>query len=231
MANPVNGTDIVLYKHDSVLNVDIPFAAAKSAVFQMQSDMKEVTSQTSAWYREFRPDTGSWSMSCEGLIKIQDYNYIYLSALQASRESILVKFVIDNAVEGLVIYSGYAYLSSFSINGPFNDAATYSVQLQGTGAWTQIGTSIVPSGILVQGGNVLRYEYTVSSESTTFTIAALIGASEILEIDRGSAVVSKIIYSGAPTGNAIKVNLSGVTFQTANDQPWLAGEEIVILYK
>lgn len=231
MSHPVNGTDVVLYKHDDALNVDYAFAAAKSCTFQIQADMKEVTSQTSAWYREFKADTANWSMSCEGLIKLQDYNYLYLTDLQKSRESILVKFVVDNGADGLVIYSGRAYIASITMTGPFNDAATYSVQLQGTGPYSQVGTSVTPAGILVQGGNVLRKEYTVPSESTSITIATILGASEILEIDRGSAAVTQILYAGSPVGNQIKVTLSGVTFQTSADQPFLAGEELVIIYK
>ena len=94
MAHPVSGTDVVLYRHDPDLNVDVPFAAAKSCTMQIQTEMKEVTNQNSAFYRQFRPDISSWVMSCEGLIKMQDYNYLFLTTLQNSRESIEVRFVI-----------------------------------------------------------------------------------------------------------------------------------------
>ena len=81
----------------------------------------------------FKNDIASWTISCDGLITLENYGYLYLLNLQQSRASIQVKFVVDNGTLGLVIISGTCNLTSLQINGPWKDVATYAVSLQGTG--------------------------------------------------------------------------------------------------
>ena len=76
--NPVLGTNMVLYYHDTVTNTDIPFACSTSCAFDVQVDQKEVTSQTSAWYREYKNDTATWTVNCDGLVTLNGYGYLFL---------------------------------------------------------------------------------------------------------------------------------------------------------
>jgi predicted secreted protein len=216
MAENVIGKNIMLYKYDAETETDIPFACSTNCSFNVTVDQKEVTSQSSAWYREYRNDIASWNITCDGLVTLDNYGYLFLLELQQSRESIIVKFVIDNGVDGLVIISGTCNMTSLTINGPYKDIATYSVSLQGSGAYGTSGTSITPSGTVIVGGSVYSKGYTATGGETTITWSDMVGKT-CLYVSRGGIDVQNIIVSGTPVDEEVKWNsLTGVlTFSRA----------------
>lgn len=205
MADKVQGKNIMLYKYDAETETDIPFACSTNATFSVNVDQKEVTSQSSAWYREYRNDIASWQVTCDGLVTLDNYGYLFLLQQQQSRETILVKFVIDNGVDGLVIISGNCNLTSLSINGPYKDIATYSVTLQGTGAYGTSGTSISPSGVVIVGGSVYSKGYTAAGGETTITWSDMIGKT-CLYVSRGGIDVQTILTIGSPIDEEVMWN-------------------------
>lgn len=210
MADKVEGKNIMLYYHEAPSEAypdgrDIPFACSTNCVFNVTVDQKEVTSQTSAWYKEYKIDMASWTISCDGLVTLNGYGYLNFLNIQKNRTPISIKFVIDNGVDGLVIISGTCNLSSFQLSGPFKDIATYSVSLQGTGAYGTSGTSLNPSGtVIVAGGVVTDKQYTAAGAETTITWTDMIGKS-CLYVSRGGVDVRDIVGSGA-TGEQVAWN-------------------------
>ena len=203
--NNVAGKNIMLYYHNPITNTDIPFACSTNCTFSVQVGQKEVTSQTSAWYKEFKNDIASWTISCDGLITLENYGYLYLLNLQQSRASIQVKFVIDNGTLGLVIISGTCNLTSLQINGPWKDVATYAVSLQGTGAYGTTGTSVTPGGtVIVAGGVVSDKQYTAAGGETTITWTDMIGKT-CLYVSRGGIDVRDILIT-TPSGEQVQWN-------------------------
>ena len=208
--NIINGNNIVLYYHEPPSETypsgrDIPFACSTSCAFSVNVDQKEVTSQTSAWYREYKNDIATWNVTCDGLITLDNYGYLFLLNQQQNRTTIQIKFVIDNNVDGLVIISGNCNLTSLQINAPYKDAGTYSVSLQGTGAYGTSGTSINPSGtIIVAGGVVNDKQYVASGGETTITWTDMISKT-CLYVSRGGVDVREIVASGA-TGEQVAWN-------------------------
>lgn len=218
----VIGKNIMLYKYDAETETDIPFACSTNATFNVQVDQKEVTSQSSAWYREFKNDIASWTITCDGLVTLNGYGYLFLLEQQQAREQILVKFVIDNGVDGLVIISGNCNLTNLSINAPYKEVGTYSVSLQGSGAYGTSGTSIDPSGVVIVGGNPVKTKgYTAAGGESTITWTDTIGYS-CLYVSRGGIDVQGIITSGSPVDEEVKfVSATGVlTFS----RPLVSGE-------
>ena len=205
--NNVAGKNIMLYYHNPITNTDIPFACSTNCTFSVQVGQKEVTSQTSAWYKEFKNDIASWTISCDGLITLENYGYLYLLNLQQSRASIQVKFVVDNGTLGLVIISGTCNLTSLQINGPWKDVATYAVSLQGTGAYGTTGTSVTPGGtVIVAGGVVSDKQYTAAGGETTITWTDMIGKT-CLYVSRGGVDVRDILTT-TPSGEQVQWNTS-----------------------
>ena len=205
--NNVAGKNIMLYYHNPITNTDIPFACSTNCTFSVQVGQKEVTSQTSAWYKEFKNDIASWTISCDGLITLENYGYLYLLNLQQSRASIQVKFVVDNGTLGLVIISGTCNLTSLQINGPWKDVATYAVSLQGTGAYGTTGTSVTPGGtVIVAGGVVSDKQYTAAGGETTITWTDMIGKT-CLYVSRGGIDVRDILTT-TPSGEQVQWNTS-----------------------
>lgn len=88
----VSARDITFYtqgtnvsKVTTTIPTDIPFACSTNCSFSVSVDQKEVTSQTSAWYREFKNDIANWSVNCDGLITLENYGYLYLLQTQQNR--------------------------------------------------------------------------------------------------------------------------------------------------
>jgi len=210
MANNIQGKNIMLYYHEAPSEEypegrDIPFACSTNCTFNVQVGQKEVTSQSSAWYSEYRIDVASWSISCDGLVTLNGYGYLNFLNIQQNRTPIQIKFVIDNGADGLVIISGTCNLSNFQMNAPFKDIATYSVSLQGTGAYGTTGTSVNPSGtVIVAGGVVTDKQYTAAGAETTITWSDMIGKT-CLYVSRGGVDVRDIVASGA-TGEQVAWN-------------------------
>jgi len=204
MADKVQGKNIMLYYHDTETDTDIPFACSTNCTFNVQVDQREVTSQTSAWYKEYKNDIASWNISCDGIVTLDNYGYLFLLQQQQDRTTILVKFVIDNGIDGLVIISGNCNLTNLQINGPFKDIATYSCSLQGTGAYGTSGTSITPGGVVIVGGSVYDKQYVAAGAETTITWTDMIGKT-CLYVSRGGVDVREIVASGA-TGEQVAWN-------------------------
>lgn len=204
-------------KVTTTIPTDIPFACSTNCSFSVNVDQKEVTSQTSAWYREFKNDIASWSVNCDGLITLANYGYLYLLQTQQNRTQIAIKFAIDNGVDGLVIIAGNCNLTSLQINAPYKDIGTYSVGLQGSGAYTTSGTSINQNGvIIVANGQVYMKSATAAGGETTISWTDMIGKT-CLGFTRGGVEVREILTSGTPTNDQIKfTSASGlVTFGRA----------------
>lgn len=220
MADKVNGKNIMLYYYEAPSETypegrDIPFACSTNCTFNVQVGQKEVTSQTSAWYREYKIDVASWTINCDGVVTLNGYNYLNFLDIQKNRTPINIKFVIDNGTDGLVIIGGTTNLVNFQINGPWKDIATYSVSLQGTGEYSTSGTNINPSGTIIANGSVYNKQYVAAGGETTITWSDMIGKT-CLYVSRGGVDVREIV-STTPTGEQVRWNsLTGVlTFARA----------------
>jgi predicted secreted protein len=200
----------------TTIPLNIPFACSTNATFSVTVDQKEVTSQTSAWYREFKNDIANWSLSCDGLITLSGYGYNQMLQIQQLRQTIGVDFVIDNGVNGLSVITGNVNMTSLQINAPYKDVGTYSVSLQGTGAYGLTGTAAASGAVVIRGGSVSTKGYTAAGGETTLTYTDLIGKAA-LYVSRGGIDVQDILSTGTPVNEQVKwVESSGIlTFSRA----------------
>ena len=208
----IGARDVTFYTQGSnvaqlttTLPVDIPFACSTNCTFNVQSGQKEVTSQTSAWYKEYKLDVALWTISCDGLVGINGFNYTNMLSLQQSRTPINVDFAIDNGSNGFTVISGKCNISNLQINAPFKDIATYSVSLQGTGAYVLSGTQPSTGAIIVRGGTVYNQEYVAAGAETTVYFPAVIGRSCVY-VSRGGIDVRQIITAGSPSSEQVLWN-------------------------
>lgn len=227
----VIGNNVMLYWHrtDVEPEVDVAFACSTSCTFDVSVDQKEVTSQSSAWFREYKNDVATWNVTCDGLITLSGFSYLFMLEKQLSRTPIEIKFVVDNGADGLTIINGICNISSLAINAPQKDVATYNVSLQGTGAYNTTGTEVDPSGVIIVGANPVKTKgYRASGGETSITFADTIGYS-CLYVSRGGVDAQNISATGTPTGDDVRfVSATGVlTF----GRPLAAGEYIRGLFQ
>jgi predicted secreted protein len=215
----VIGNNVMLYWHRTDVDpeVDVAFACSTTCTFNVSVDQKEVTSQTSAWFREYKNDVATWNVTCDGLITLTGFSYLFMLDKQLAREPIEIKFVVDNGIDGLVVISGICNISSLAINAPQKDVATYNVSLQGSGAYNTTGTSVSPEGIIIVGANPVKTKgYTAAGGETSITWTDTIGYN-CLYVSRGGIDVQGIITTGTPVDEEVKfVSSTGVlTFSRA----------------
>jgi predicted secreted protein len=227
----VIGNNVMLYWHRTDVDpeVDVAFACSTNCTFNVNVEQKEVTSQTSAWFRQYKNDIATWSVTCDGLITLSGFSYLFMLDKQLSREPIEIKFVVDNGVDGLTIINGICNITSLSINAPYKDVATYNISLQGTGAYNTTGTEVDPSGVIIVGANPVKTKgYTASGGETSITFADTIGYA-CLYVSRGGVDAQNILTTGTPTGDDVKfISATGVlTF----GRPLAAGEYIRGLFQ
>jgi predicted secreted protein len=232
MATIVNGRSINVYQYDSGTGLSTPFAYMNSATLSLESSVKEVTSASSAFYKQFKPDQISWNISGGGFIILNNqYNYFYLASCIANRTAFSVQFVVDNGgLLGLSIFSGSVILTSYQIQASDDNLATYSVQLQGTGAYSTSGTVITPGGQTIISGTTMQvFQKVASGGETSLTFTGANGLT-CLYASRGGVDAQPLAYSGSPANpnGMVWTTSSGViTLPTAN--PALAGEYFLIL--
>jgi predicted secreted protein len=227
----VIGNNVMLYWHRTDVDpeVDVAFACSTTCTFNVSVDQKEVTSQSSAWFREYKNDVATWNVTCDGLITLTGFSYLFMLDKQLTREPIEIKFVVDNGVDGLTIIQGICNISSLAINAPQKDVATYNISLQGSGAYNITGTEVDPEGVIIVGANNVKTKgYTATGGETTVTFADTIGYA-CLYVSRGGIDAQNILTSGTPTGDNVKfISSTGVlTFGRALE----AGEYIRGLFQ
>ena len=199
-----------------------PMGASTNCSFEATTEQVEVTSQTSAWFREFKSDVTSWTVNCDGFIALSGYSYLALMQKQLNRSPIDVRFSIDNdnadgsGTYGYSIVNGTANITSISLSGPVEGASTYSLSLQGTGAYSITGTQVIDGGSTISTSSVNSFSYTAAGGETSITFIGAVGAT-CISVTRGGVEVRTINTSGTPTGEDVTFNsATGVlTFATA----------------
>jgi predicted secreted protein len=186
-----------------------PMGASTSCTFESSTEQVEVTSQTSAWFREFKNDVTSWSVNCDGFVALSGYSYLALMQKQLDRASIDVKFSIDNDnadgsdTYGYSVISGTTNITSLSLSAPVEGASTYSLSLQGTGAYSISGTQVIDGGLVIAtGGVTLMKQYGAAGGENSITWTDTIGKT-CLYVSRGGIDVREIYTSGVPVDDQI----------------------------
>ena len=125
----VNGTDLVLYVLDGVTNK--AFGHSRSFTLNLEANPIDATSRSSAGWSEFIMGSRSFTLDFDGLVDYSDdINVEWLEQAVENKTKFLVKFTTNLA--GTLVYNGYVYISSLTIDSPMEDVVTYSGTLQGT---------------------------------------------------------------------------------------------------
>jgi len=225
---PVTGQKLNIYRYNSIAMTDTLIACARNCTFSVNVNEVETTGVASAWFKESRPDVASWSISCDGLVVLDDYSYLFMLNSQLAREIVSFKFVIDNGTTGgLVIVSGLVWLQSISLQGNNKDVSTYQVNYQGTGSYSLAGTTITPTGVVISGTTTQVLQYTAGGGETSIVIPGGAGKT-MLYGSRGGTSFETIVYTGTPSTGA-KWTISSGTLEVDAGVPFFTGEKIIIL--
>jgi predicted secreted protein len=199
-----------------------PFGASTNCTFSTSVDQNEITTYASNSYKEYIGSQINWEVSVDGLIALSGYSYLSLLSKLQNKQSIEVRFSIDNDnadgtdTYGYSVIAGTCNIVSLDINGPMENASSYSANLQGTGAYSITGTQVIDGGSTISTSSVNSFSYTAAGGETSVTFAGAIGAT-CISVTRGGVEVRTIATSGVPTDENVSFNsATGVlTFATA----------------
>ena len=126
------GVDILLYANTGTdaSPVYTVVGGQKGATLTEELDTVEMTSKLSPGaYKEYEPGQAGWSIKCDGLYIKDDVAYLKLQ--QAIRSKLKLKVQVWES--STAFFTGTVIVTSKELDAPFDDAATYSLELQGTG--------------------------------------------------------------------------------------------------
>jgi len=230
MASKVSGKNIMLYKYDSESATDIPIACSRSCTFEGSTSFKDVTNYQSNNYTQSKPDLNSWTVNADGFVILENYSYLLLLQDWDLQTELLIKFVVDNDVDGFAIVNGSAYISNVSILGNFNEYGTYSISLQGTGQVSFSGTQPDPSGVIIVNGEPLyRFQYTAVGGETTISVPAAIGKT-LFVASSGTSSIDDILTSGTPSFGQVKWDTVAAVITLGGDAP-LPGQKFSFVFQ
>lgn len=110
-------------------------AGQRGATLNRSGDTIDVSNKVTGDWKEFIAGAKEWSVDCDGIVMKDDTSFTDLEAKFNAGDVIDVQFSNDGKDWG---YEGKAIIVDFPIDTPYDDAVTYTVSLQGTGALTPV---------------------------------------------------------------------------------------------
>ena len=121
------GLDIIISIGENVLG------GQRGATLNRSSEVIDITNKVSGGWTENLTSVKSWSVDCDGIFVVND------TALDAIETAFLNSQVVDVKIADETWgYTGKAVITDFPIEAAYDDAATYSLTLEGTGALAKI---------------------------------------------------------------------------------------------
>jgi len=240
----IGARDVTLYTqgvNDSwaitTFNYYSAIGASTGCNFNVNVSQKEVTSATSAWFREFKNDISEWNVTCDGFIAIKGYTYLNLMQYQLSRTPINIKFSIDNDngdgtnTYGYSVFNGTANISSISLSAPNENTSTYNLSLQGSGPYSISGTQAPTNGgSTITISSVKMLTYTAAGGETSINFADALGYT-CISVTRGGIEVRTINSTGTPTGEDVTFNSNTGVLTFASGRALEADEFVRAIFK
>ena len=136
-----NGTDLVLTLSSTSGGSEFKTLHATSCSISMNVDTIDVSTKDSAGFRALIGGQKSFSLSADGLMDFAgvaaDTEPDELFTQMMNRTAVTFVFGLASPASGDYTYSGSGFITSLELSGGMEDAPTYSVSIEGTGALTQ----------------------------------------------------------------------------------------------
>lgn len=221
----VKGENVVLeFYNDGAWKT---YACARSISLTTVTELIETTVTGAGKFKYFLPTVNSFTGQCDGVVSLNDSSVLNLYQLRQYQLGHVLQRArfTRTAMNGTSVYVDTVdfYITSVQDVSPFDNVATFTVELQGSGVLDQ--TIINPPVIITK---VKRLEYTGTGGETGFTNALLIN-KDILAVHKDGIGNSKIITVGTPASKEVKYTTGTGAFEWA--VTFEAGEEAYVLYQ
>ena len=211
MGNLVKGRNVTVFKFVPGPNTWVPYACARSCSFSLDTDSIETSITGAGAFRTFLPRANSFTGSLEGITQLEMANRLSIAdlmALQIAHTIMLLRFEDINDDGDAFIKEAMFFITNTTQTASFDNVATFSVALQGTGGLTLIYTPTV-----IRTGIMYRQEFTLVAGETEVTVPEVDGVTieNIIGIGLDMADYPIIISAGTPIGTEVKYESAGAT--------------------
>ncbi|MFD0825855.1 phage tail tube protein [Neobacillus sp. M.A.Huq-85] len=132
----MRGIDVIIQVEGDTPGTFITIAGQQGAKFTEEIDTFETTSKSSDGWKEYDYAFSGWKISCDGAYVLGDAAYAKLKNAMRTKTKVKAKWS-ETGSKGDV-ETGDALVTSRELDGPYDDAVTYSFELLGTGAPTTV---------------------------------------------------------------------------------------------
>lgn len=217
-SNFVLGKNVTVFKFDESITAWVPYACARSCNFTLDIDTIETSISGSGKFRTYLPVSNAFTGDTEGLTQLGKANHLSVADLMqlALNHTIMLMRFEDIAENGdAFIKEAYFFITNVTQTASFDNVATFSVTLQGTGELTLV---YEPTPIIQ--GVMYRQEFILPAGETEVTIPQVNGVSieNIIGVGLDGYDYPNIIGSGTPIGSEVKYISAGakLTFPYAD---------------
>ena len=136
-----NGTDLILKVSPSFGGTEQKLMHSQNVSISMNVDTIDISTKDSSGFRDLLGGQKSFSLSADGLMDFNstgtDTEVDELFDQMFNRTAVTFTFTLDVTATGDYTYTGSGFITSLEISGGTEDAPTYSVSIEGSGALTQ----------------------------------------------------------------------------------------------
>jgi TP901-1 family phage major tail protein len=136
-----NGTDLILKVSPSSGGTEAKLMHSQNVSISMNVDTIDISTKDSSGFRDLLGGQKSFSLSADGLMDFAgvagDTEVDELFDQMFNRTAVTFTFGLSSPATGDYTYTGSGFLTSLEVSGGTEDAPTYSVSIEGTGALTQ----------------------------------------------------------------------------------------------
>jgi predicted secreted protein len=123
---------------------------ARTMGLNIVSDDYETTSVGSGDWRSFLVNKHQFTLSLSGVIYLgEDFTIKQITDFQDAKLPIDFEFILEDIAANLLKYSGKVNIMNTDMNGSYNDAGLFNIEMKGTGGLTVTG-GLVTGGIFTQ---------------------------------------------------------------------------------
>lgn len=139
----VQGKNVVLL--EDVSGTWTPYGCARSVSINISTDFIETSVSGTGLNATFLPTKNSFTISMDGVVAIAETGKLSIADLRAKQLAHTILSLRYQRTDDAVTPHTYseecqAFISSSSDTGSFEDMDTFSIEMRGTGAITQIST-------------------------------------------------------------------------------------------
>ena len=125
MANHIKGRGVIIEVEKDGEFVKV--AGQQGGSLARDVETVDISSKDSE-FNEYELGQMEWSVSLDGLVKLEDAGFEYLEEAFMNKQEVKVQFLV-----GTKTYSGMCRITSLPLEFGYEDMTTYSCELQGTG--------------------------------------------------------------------------------------------------